>query len=106
MAEKEYPTRDEAEQILSEAEQLNPGLWVAHSRKVAECAEAIARYCSMNPDKAYVLGLLHDVGRRAGMGQLRHVYYGWKHMNELGYPAVAKVCLTHSYTRTANIMIR
>ena len=51
----------------------------------------------MNPDKAYVLGLLHDVGRRAGMGQLRHVYYGWKHMNELGYPAVAKVCLTHSY---------
>lgn len=97
MAEKEYPSRDEAEQILSEAEQLNPGLWVAHSRNVAECAEAIACHCNMNPDKAYALGLLHDVGRRAGIGQLRHVYFGWKHMNELGYPAVAKVCLTHSY---------
>ena len=76
MTEREYPSRDEAEQILSEAELLNPGLWVAHSCNVAECAEAIASHCNLNPDKAYVLGLLHDVGRRAGIGQLIHVYYG------------------------------
>lgn len=93
----EYPTRDEAERLLTEAESLNPGLWVAHSRNVAKCAEVIASHCNLNPEKAYILGLLHDVGRRAGIGQLKHVYYGWKHMNELGYPTVAKVCLTHSY---------
>lgn len=78
--DKTYP-RDSR----TEHRKLNPGLWVAHSRNVAECAEAIACHCNMNPDKAYVLGLLHDVGRRAGIGQLRHVYCGWKHMNELGY---------------------
>ena len=94
---KEYPIRDEAERILAEAESLNPGLWVAHSRNVARCAETIASQCSLNAEKAYVLGLLHDVGRRAGIGQLKHVYYGWKYMNELGYPVVAQVCLTHSY---------
>ena len=93
----DYPSRDEAERILAEAEALNPGLWVAHSRNVATCAETIAAYAYLNTEKAYVLGLLHDVGRRAGIGQLKHVYYGWKHMNELGYPDVAKVCLTHSY---------
>lgn len=92
-----FPSREEADLILSEAESLNPGLWVAHSRNVARCAEMIASHCNLNPEKAYVLGLLHDVGRRAGIGQLKHVYFGWKHMNELGYPAVAKVCLTHSY---------
>ena len=94
---KEYPTRNEAELILTEAESLNSGLWVAHSRNVARCAETIASQCDLNSDKAYVLGLLHDVGRRAGIGQLKHVYYGWKYMNDMGYPAVAKVCLTHSY---------
>ena len=93
----DYPFRDEAERLLLEAESLNPGLWVAHSRNVAKCAEVIAAHSGLNPDKAYVLGLLHDVGRRAGIGQLKHVYYGWKNMKDLGYPAVAKVCLTHSY---------
>ena len=92
-----YPDRERAEQILTEAEQSNPGPWVLHSRNVAKCAEQIAARTGMNADKAYVLGLLHDVGRRAGLGQLKHVYYGWKYMNELDYEAVAKVCLTHSY---------
>ena len=92
-----FPSRDKAELILGEAEQLNPGLWVSHSRNVALCAERIAAHCSLDTEKAYILGLLHDVGRRAGIGQLKHVYYGWKYMLELGYPEAAKVCLTHSY---------
>ena len=93
-----FPSREKAAIILAEAESHNPGLWVAHSRNVARCAEAIvASIQGMDSEKAYVLGLLHDVGRRAGIGQLKHVYYGWKYMNDLGYPAVAKVCLTHSY---------
>ena len=93
-----YPTREEAEKLLAEAEALNPGLWTAHSRYVAYSAEAIAAAVGdMDPEKAYVLGLLHDVGRRAGPGQLRHVYQGWKYMSGLGYPDAARVCLSHSY---------
>ena len=92
-----YPPRSKALEILLEAEKLNPGPWTMHSKVVAHCAEAIANESDMDGEKAYILGLLHDVGRRAGKGQLMHVYYGWKYMLELGYPAVAKVCLSHSY---------
>ena len=94
----DYPQRSEALEILSEAEKLNPGPWVEHSKNVARCAEAIANECEdLDGEKAYILGLLHDVGRRVGKGQLMHVYYGWRYMLELGYPDVAKVCLSHSY---------
>jgi hypothetical protein len=36
------PSRKESEALLHEAEALNPGPWVAHSRHVAEAARAIA----------------------------------------------------------------
>ena len=93
----DYPGRADVERILAEAEPLNPGLWVTHSQNAAYCAEAIASRSGMDPEKAYVLGLLHDIGRRAGIGQMKHVWYSWKYMLELGYPAAAKVCLTHSF---------
>ena len=41
----DYPQRSEALEILSEAEKLNPGPWVEHSKNVARCAEAIANEC-------------------------------------------------------------
>lgn len=47
--------------------------------------------------KAYVLGLLHDVGRKFGRCQLKHVYAGWQYMLQLGYDEVARICLTHSF---------
>ena len=54
-----YPSKEEAEKILLEAEGCNPGPWGNHSRVVAECARKIAMLCEdMDSDKAYVLGLL------------------------------------------------
>ena len=73
-----YPNREEALDLLKEAEKLNPGPWGNHSRTVAHCAERIAALSSMNPDKAYVLGLLHDIGRRFGKRHLGHVSDGTK----------------------------
>ncbi|MCH5161541.1 MAG: HD domain-containing protein [Clostridiales bacterium] len=91
------PTRQAAEEILQEAETHNIGLWGKHSRNVAICAEKIAVVCGMDGDKAYVLGLLHDIGRKFGVRHLGHVYDGYKYMLELGYTQVAKICLTHSF---------
>lgn len=91
------PTRLEAEEILREAETHNIGLWGKHSRNVALCAEKIAVACGMDGDKAYVLGLLHDIGRKFGVRHLGHVYDGYKYMRDLGYTQVAKICLTHSF---------
>ena len=92
-----YPDRKTAESLLREAESRNPGPWGDHSRYVALCAETIAAACSMDPGKAYVLGLLHDIGRREGVKHLGHVYDGFTYMNRLGYPDAARICLTHSF---------
>ena len=94
-----YPTREDAERLLLDAEKDNPGKWVDHSRYTAHCAEMIAHYSGMDADKAYVLGLLHDVGRKFGVFQLRHVSEGYKYMLSLGYDDVARICLTHSFVK-------
>ncbi len=92
-----YPDRDKAEEILKEAEGCNPGPWGDHSRTAAHCAEKIAEASGMNPKKAYVLGLLHDIGRKFGVRHLGHVSDGYTYMMSLGYDEVARVCLTHSF---------
>ncbi|MBR6478810.1 MAG: HD domain-containing protein [Lachnospiraceae bacterium] len=94
-----YPTREEAHRLLAEAEGRNPGPWGDHSRTAAHCAECIARFSGMDSEKAYVLGLLHDIGRRFGKRHLGHVSDGYSYMMDLGYDEVAKICLTHSFNQ-------
>lgn len=68
------PTRERAEELLVEAEKCNPGAWGNHSRVVAHCAEKIAQECrDLDSDKAYIFGLLHDIGRKFGVSHLKHV---------------------------------
>lgn len=92
------PTRIEAERLLREAERYNPGPWGNHSRVAAHCAEKIAGSCDgLDAGKAYILGLLHDIGRKFGVRHLGHVSDGYTYMMSLGYDEVAKICLTHSF---------
>lgn len=92
------PTRECAHALLMDAERSNPGPWGDHSRTAAHCAEKIAQACGdMDSDKAYILGLLHDIGRKFGVRHLGHVSDGYSYMMSLGYDEVAKVCLTHSF---------
>ena len=92
-----YPMKEEAERLVKEAEALNPGPWGDHCRTAAHCAEAIAARSGMNAEKAYVIGLLHDIGRRFGKRHLGHVYDGYTYMMSLGYDEAARICLTHSF---------
>lgn len=92
------PTREEAEKLLIEAEKCNPGAWGNHSRTAAHCAERIAEQCSdLDSEKAYILGLLHDIGRKFGTRHLGHVSDGYSYMMSLGYDDAARVCLSHSF---------
>ncbi|MDE7330815.1 MAG: HD domain-containing protein [Lachnospiraceae bacterium] len=92
------PTRKEAEKLLTEAEKCNQGAWGNHSRVAAHCAEKIAQECGdLDPDKAYILGLLHDIGRKFGVRHLGHVSDGYLYMTSLGYDEAAQICLTHSF---------
>ena len=92
------PERTEVESLLREAEKCNPGPWGNHSRVAAHCAEKIAELCEgMDAEKAYILGLLHDIGRKFGVRHLGHVSDGYTYMMSLGYEEAAKICLTHSF---------
>ncbi len=91
------PAKEQAEDILREGETMNPGPWGDHSRTVAHCAYCIAKQANMDANKAYVVGLLHDIGRRFGKRNLGHVIDGYRYMMELGYDEAAKICLTHSF---------
>jgi len=93
------PTAEEAQKILREAEECNPGPWGEHSRIAARCAERVARACrELDPERAYLSGLLHDIGRKFGTGHMRHIYDGYQYMMELGYDEIARICLTHSFS--------
>lgn len=93
-----YPERQEAEAALAEAAKSNPGNWVSHSRYAALACENIAKYCpDLDPEKAYVLGLLHDIGRYVGIVRERHQLEGYRYCMRKGWDAVAKICLTHTY---------
>lgn len=93
-----YPNRAYAEQILEEAGRRNPGPWISHSRYVALAARNIAQACPrLNSEKAYVLGLLHDIGRRYGRTDMRHSLDGYRYCCECGFPEVGKICMTHSF---------
>lgn len=90
------PTLEEAMIILKEAEKLNPGGWVDHSLFVAEGAKLIAEQTDdLDSELAYILGLLHDIGRRCGMHGMRHGIDGYHYAMSKGYDLVARTCLSH-----------
>jgi hypothetical protein len=92
------PNLQQAQRFLAEAEQLNPGLWVAHSRFVAEAAKAIAASDpDLDPERSNILGLLHDIGRREGRTSMRHIIDGYHFLSSRGYEDAARICLTHSF---------
>ena len=95
------PTMDEALHELKLAEKLNPGPWVMHSMNVGIAARNIAEKVSrLNPEKAYIVGLLHDIGRRVGVVDIpTHVYEGYRYCLSKGWDEAARICMTHSYLR-------
>ncbi len=78
-----------------------PGTWHLyhnHIYGVAEIAKEIAsRISDLNPQKAYFMGLLHDIGKMKEEPQQRHhAIIGYEILKE-AYPDIARICLTHMY---------
>lgn len=93
-----FPNKEIAEEELKIAGQLNPGPWTEHSINVGLAAQMIAERCSnLNPQKAYVLGILHDIGRKYGVSARRHSSDGYNFAMERGWDEVGRICLTHSF---------
>ncbi|MDE7210814.1 MAG: HD domain-containing protein [Lachnospiraceae bacterium] len=93
------PTTVQALKELETAGIRNPGPWIKHSENTGLAARNIAQKIpGMDSEKAYILGILHDIGRRVGIVNIpKHVYEGYLYCMENGWEEVAKICMTHSY---------
>lgn len=92
------PSLEEAALILDEGYKLNPGPWREHSLYVGKAAELIANEDNeLDGNTAFVLGMLHDIGRRYGVTSMRHSIDGYNFAIEKGYPLLARICITHSF---------
>lgn len=89
--------RQYAKKLITEAKELNDGVWINHSYNVANLAEKIACKANMDSEKAYIFGLLHDIGRRNGTMQARHALEGYKYLTSIGFDAGARICMTHTF---------
>ncbi len=90
------PTLQNARAYLQDAQGRNPGPWFEHSLVVAQAAKTIATYHPhLDPDCAYILGYLHDIGRREGVTDLRHLLDGYRFLQAQGFDDAARICLTH-----------
>ena len=72
-----------------------------HVFNVAKIAEGIAKNSNgrLDPDTAYSLGLLHDIGRIKDetVTKVPHGIEGFNYLVEHGYPDLAPICLTHGF---------
>ena len=76
---------------------MNPGPWYQHSKNVAEAAKLITQKTQKyDPAIAYMLGLLHDIGRRNGRTHIKHVYDGYLYLKDKDSLA-SEICLVHTF---------
>lgn len=91
-------TRTIAEKALLQAECDHPGPWADHSRYVALACQNIASRCpNLDADVAYIYGLLHDIGRYAGVTSERHLIDGYRYCMERGWKKAAQICISHAF---------
>lgn len=70
---------------------LSPGCGTAAITQTADQGSRI------DPELAYVYGLLHDIGRQEGYTYLAHVWDGYRFLMSFGFENAARICLTHSF---------
>ncbi|MBQ7876721.1 MAG: HD domain-containing protein [Clostridia bacterium] len=92
-----YPTIETALKELEIGYEINPTRWVDHCKYAGEAARNIAHAAGLDSEKAYVLGTLHDIGRRVGFTGIRHIVDGYNYAMEKGWDDVARVSMTHSF---------
>ena len=87
-----------AELALKDASSSNPGAWTDHSRYVAEACKNIALRCGhLSSEQAYIFGLMHDIGRYAGVSSERHLIDGYRYCMQRGWEKAAQICISHAF---------
>lgn len=100
------PTLEQAHQLMTELSQELHTLKITkisslgHYLRVAQNAEGIAACIPhLNPEKAYIMGLMHDYGQvdEARDKHFFHGLIGYQKLCALGYDEAARAALVHSF---------
>ena len=89
--------RTQAHALLDWAHDQNPGPWREHVLHAARAAEKIAQRAGLDPERAYVSGVIHDIGRFEGVRAMHHIIAGYNLLTEKGEHELARICMTHSF---------
>lgn len=74
----------------------NATSWINHSINVAFATYNLANMIGLDPNYAFIYGLLHDYGRKY-VHNFEHVIKGFESLVDLGYENEARACLIHSF---------
>lgn len=73
--------------------------WESHSQNVATVAARIAAAADLDVDKAYAVGLLHDIGKAKSTPDenMTHHLTGHEILTAANLPEAARVAITHTF---------
>ncbi len=74
--------------------------YIFHTQGIAFASRQIAsRMSGMNPETAYICGLLHDYGKKYNEREIGrfHGLVGFQELNAMGLGLPARICLTHTF---------
>lgn len=94
-----YNFAKEQTDIINVGRGFPKGISASHYQNVAFVAATIAEHAGLNPQKAYILGLLHDFGEyiEKTIPNTFHGTAGYDEMMAKGFDEVARTCLSHSF---------
>ena len=52
---------------------------------------------NLDEEKAYIYGLLHDIGRYAGITSEKHLIDGYKYCINYSWEKLAQICISHAF---------
>lgn len=87
----------DAFEVLDRGAREHPGEWIERSLHTAYASARLAVALGLDEPRAYVAGLLHDIGFSRGPCGISHARKGRELLLELGEPDAARVALSHSF---------
>lgn len=90
------PNRDKINYFLRE-DNPNFGKWVKHSYLIGRTARNMAEELGLDPDIAYAVGALHDIGKYDQKKGARHIIKGFELLRSETFFFPARIAMTHSF---------
>lgn len=91
------PNKDKVRNMLDEAFKKSPGEWIIHSYIIGKTSEKIARELGLDPEIAYAVGCLHDLGKGYGYRDMAHMMEGYRILRFEAYFYPARIALGHGF---------